>query len=189
MKHLAQLWKRPKENLGMIWSQRLSLWRKESIVKRVENPTRIDRARSLGFKSKQGFVIARVRIKKGMRKRPKPSGGRRPKRSGRYFSTAKSKQWMAEEKVAKRFPNLEVLNSYYVGEDGSNKWFEVILVDPDHPSIKADPNMRWVCSAKQKGRVYRGLTSAGRKSRGLRKKGKGSEKTRPSIRAHKRHGK
>ena len=42
--------------------------------------------------------------------------------------------------------------------------------------------------ANQRGRVYRGLTSAGRKSRGLRGKGKGFEKMRPSRRAHNRVG-
>ncbi len=40
--------------------------------------------------------------------------------------------------------------------------------------------------AKKKGRAFRGLTSAGRKSRGLRRKGKGAEKVRPSLRANKR---
>ncbi|MFX1450994.1 MAG: 50S ribosomal protein L15e, partial [Promethearchaeota archaeon] len=38
-------------------------------------------------------------------------------------------------------------------------------------------------------RVTRGLTSAGRRARGLHKKGWGSEKTRPSIRARKGRGK
>jgi len=187
-KHIARLWKKPKENLGGIWKQRLISWRKGGVVTRVERPTRIDRARSLGYKSKQGFVIARVRIGKGMRKKPK-TGGRRPKRSGRYFSAGKSKQWIAEEKVSRRFPNLEVLNSYYVAEDGSNKWFEVILVDPANPSIKNDPEIKWVCSAKHKKRVNRGLTSAGKRSRGLRKKGKGAEKIRPSIKAKLKRGK
>jgi len=44
--------------------------------------------------------------------------------------------WIAEERAAKKYPNLEVLNSYYVTEDGSHKWYEVILVDPHHPVIR-----------------------------------------------------
>jgi large subunit ribosomal protein L15e len=36
---------------------------------------------------------------------------------------------------------LEVLNSYWVGEDGQHEWFEAILVDPNHPSIKNDDNI------------------------------------------------
>jgi len=78
--------------------------------------------------------------------------------------------------------NLEVLNSYWVGEDGRYKWFEVILVDRSHPAILSDPQLSQI--AKQRGRVYRGLTSAGRRARGLRRKGKGAEKIRPSLRAN-----
>jgi large subunit ribosomal protein L15e len=95
---------------------------------------------------------------------------------------AKSIQRIAEERTAKRYPNLEVLNSYYVGEDGKYKYYEVILVDPAHPVIKSDTKINWILS--QKGRVYRGLTSAGKKGRGLLNKGKGAEKVRPSRRAN-----
>ncbi|MEM2486836.1 MAG: 50S ribosomal protein L15e, partial [Candidatus Bathyarchaeia archaeon] len=81
------------------------------------------------------------------------------------------------------FPNLEVLNSYWVGEDGRYKWFEVIMVDPHHPAIRADKDINWICEKQHKGRVFRGLTSAGKKVRGLRKKGHGAEKARPSKKA------
>ena len=63
-------------------------------------------------------------------------------------------------------------------------WYEVILVDRDHPSIQKDKDLGPI--ARQRGRVFRGLTSAGKKTRGLRKKGIGAEKVRPSIRANKR---
>jgi large subunit ribosomal protein L15e len=75
-------------------------------------------------------------------------------------------QLIAEERVAKKFPNFEVLNSYWVGEDGLYKWFEVILVSPDAPSIKKDKNLNWICDEAHKSRVHRGLTSAGKKIRG-----------------------
>ena len=52
------------------------------------------------------------------------------------FKPGKSLRLIAEERTAKRFPNLEVLNSYWVGEDGRHKWFEVILVDTNAPSHK-----------------------------------------------------
>ena len=177
-KNIAGLWKRPKDSLGELWKQRLIKWRKEGVVTRIERPTRIDRARALGYKSKQGIVMARVRVNKGKRKRPKPTGGRRPKASGRFFPLDKSKQAVAEEKVARKFPNLEVLNSYWVAEDGQRKWFECILVDRFHPSIKKDKDLRWLQTGKHKGRAARGLTSAGKKGRGLRNRGRGSEKTR-----------
>jgi len=64
-----------------------------------------------------------------------------------------------------------------------NYWFEVILVDKAHPSIKADKRISWIAEKQHTGRVYRGLTSSSRKSRGLRRKGIGAEKIRPSLRA------
>jgi large subunit ribosomal protein L15e len=93
----------------------------------------------------------------------------------------KNLQWIAEERAARKFPNLEVLNSYYVAEDGLLKWFEVILVDPNHPAIKNDPDINWICNKSNRRRVFRGLTSSGKKARGLRHKGIGAEKIRPST--------
>lgn len=165
-----QIWKKPKANLGSLWQRRQVEWRKQNVVSRIERPTRKERAHSLGYKAKQGFVLARVRILKGKRKRPKFAGGRVPKKAGRFFSTGKSKKMMAEEKVSRKFPNLEILNSYYVGEDGRFKWYECILLDKSHPAVKTDRERKWISGRKQTRRVHRGKTSAGKKSRGLRKK-------------------
>jgi large subunit ribosomal protein L15e len=92
----------------------------------------------------------------------------------------KSLRRIAEERAQKHHPNLEVLNSYWVGEDGKQKFYEVILVDPNHPEIVNDPQIAWITAPVHKGRVYRGLTSAGTEGRGLRWKGKGAERFRPS---------
>ncbi|MEM5812489.1 MAG: 50S ribosomal protein L15e [Candidatus Aenigmatarchaeota archaeon] len=170
-RQMEKLWKTPKEMPN--WKNMLVRWRKEKSIQRIEKPTRIGRARELGYKAKQGFVVVRVKVPRGRRKTPKPAGGRRPKASGRFYPLGKSWQVVAEERAARKFPNLRVLNSYWVGEDGKNKWYECILVDPNHPSIKADKNINWIARKNQKGRVFRGLTSAGKKARGLRHKGKG----------------
>ncbi len=95
---------------------------------------------------------------------------------------------MAEQKAARKYRNCEVLNSYKIGDDGKSHYFEVILVDTSAPEILSDKEINWICSAKHTRRVFRGLTSAGKKSRGLRKKGIGAEKVRPSLRAHGRKG-
>jgi large subunit ribosomal protein L15e len=50
-----------------------------------------------------------------------------------------------------------------------NYFFEVILVDPSKPEIKNDKTMKWVSNSKNKKRAFRGLTSAAKKSRGLRR--------------------
>lgn len=167
-KKIAEIWKRPKENLGGIWKERLVQWRKERTVIRIDKPTRIDRARKLGYKAKQGFVMTRIKVKRGRRKTPKFTGGRRPKRSGRFHSLNKSWQVVAEEKASRRYPNMEVLGSYYVAEDGQHYWYEAIMVDPNHPSIKKDKDIGWIANPSQRGRAFRGLTSSSKKSRGLR---------------------
>ncbi len=168
--------------------KRLVEWRRDPAVVRVEKPTNIARVRSLGYRAKQGFVVARVRIRRSSGKHERPVKARKPSKMGVLKKKrGKSIQWMAEERAARKFPNLEVLNSYYVAEDGQYYWYEVIMVDPNHPAIKNDPKINWV--TRVKGRVFRGLTSAGKKARGLLNKGKGAEKVRPSLRANQRKGK
>ncbi|BDB97679.1 MAG: 50S ribosomal protein L15e [Saccharolobus sp.] len=150
--------------------QRLIEWRKSPSIVRIDKPTRLNRARALGYKAKQGFVVVRVRVRRGGLNKPRPNKGRRPKRMGVYgYSPAKGYRWIAEERAARKYPNLEVLGSYYVGEDGLYKYYEVILVDPSHPVIKNDPNLKWLQNPANRNRVFRGLTSAGKKARGLRK--------------------
>ncbi|MBS3065258.1 MAG: 50S ribosomal protein L15e [DPANN group archaeon] len=167
-KYLKQLWKKPKESFGTErWRSWLMQLRKEPILIRVDNPTRLDRARALGYKAKQGYLIVRSRVRKGARKRPRPGHGRRQAHYGRFFTTGSSLQAQAEQHIRKKYPNCEVLNSYWVGEDGRYKWFEVILVDRDHPVIKADKKINFI--SNQRGRASRGLTSAGKKHRGLKK--------------------
>lgn len=189
--YIGDAWKVPsKSYLKELNHERKIQWRREENFIRIERPTRLDRARSLGYKAKQGYVVVRARVRKGSFRKHSINAGRRAKRMGiNKITTGKSLQRMAEERTAKRFPNLEVLNSYWVGADGQQEWYEVILVDPAHPVIKADPKINWICSNKQTNRVYRGLTSAGKDGRGLRKKGKGAEKIRPSINANDRKGK
>merc|ERR1711991_655757 len=83
----------------------------------------------------------------------------------------KNTQSMAEEKVGRAIGSLRVLNSYWVNQDGTYKWFEVVCVDPSHSAIRNDPRINWIVNAAHKRREARGLTSAGRKHRGLRHRG------------------
>ncbi|MCX8173372.1 MAG: 50S ribosomal protein L15e [Thermoplasmata archaeon] len=165
--------------------ERMIQWRQQEACTRIEKPTRLDRARALGYKAKQGFVLVRVRVRRGNLQKRAIKAGRRPKHKGILKMTVKkSLRWIAEERANKKYPNLEVLNSYWVGEDGKHKYFEVILVDPWHPAIMRDPKINWIGRNTQRGRVYRGLTAAGKRGRGLRWKGKGAENLRPSRHAH-----
>ena len=188
--YIQEAWKKPDESYvrKLNW-QRMITWRREKTVTRVEFPTRIDRARNLGYRAKQGFVVVRVKVRRGSLRKKRFDGGRVPSKMGvKKITSSKSIQRIAEERVAKHYPNCEVLNSYWVGEDGKHKYYEVILVDPHHPVIKADPKINWISEKQHRGRVYRGLTSSGKKGRGLLYKGKGAEKVRPSKRSHRLHG-
>jgi large subunit ribosomal protein L15e len=139
-KYLSSAWKkRESSDLNRYLRQAAIAWRRDHVIKRLEFPTRVDRARSLGYRKKQGFVVARVRVRKGGARKYRPSSGRRQKALGvTKFTRGKSLKQIAEERAARKYPNLSVLNSYYVWEDGTNKWFEVLLVDPDHPAVRRD---------------------------------------------------
>ena len=187
-KYLAEIYKKPAQNLGEIWQQRLIEFRRDLSVVRIDRPTRLDAARSLGYKAKQGYIVVRVKVIRGGRKRPRFKGGRRSKHLRRKKIVGKSYQWIAEERAARKYPNCEVLNSYQIAVDGRYYWFEVILADKEQ--VSKYKGMEWLAKGKHKGRVFRGKTSAGRKSRGLRSnKGQGAEKLRPSLRANKRRAK
>jgi large subunit ribosomal protein L15e len=181
-KHMSDTWVEEQKERSEIVRSRLLVWRKLGSLVKLEKPTRLARARALGYRAKQGYVVVRVRTGRGPREKPNPHGGRKPRSAGiTRYTTQKSRQWIAEERVARKYPNLRVLNSYWVGEDHKWIWHETILVDPSHPVIYNDPNINWICDPTTKGRDSRGLTAAGKRSRGLYNKGRGTEHNRPSI--------
>ncbi len=186
LKYVQQLWNKPNESLGGLWKERLIQWRKDPSTLRIDHPTRPDKAKAVGYKAKEGFIVVRQRMKVAYRKRGSYIGSRRPKHAHLTLILDKNYQQIGEERANKKYPNCEVLNSYWVASDGKHHWYEVVLADTSHPAIRADKDINWICSPKQKGRAFRGLTSAGRKSRGLRSKGKGAEKLRPSRAAYHR---
>jgi len=160
-------WKKPKVSMKNPIKERLMKWRGESRFKKIDRPTRLDRARSLGYKAKQGFIIVRGRIRRGGRRRPLYGRrGRKPSKAGLVkYTPKKSLQRIVEERIQKKYPNLEVLASYPVGEDGKYKWFETILVDPNNPTIKKDKSIKWITERQHRRRVFRGLTPSGKKTR------------------------
>ena len=135
--------------MSELLKRRAIAWRKQPVAVRVEKPTRLEEARKLGYKDKKGFVVVRVRIRRGGRRKPRPTMGRRQKRMGvTKYTPAKSLKLMAEERSNRLYPNMEVLNSYQVWSDGQNKWFEVLLVDPNHPAVGSDHDLKWMSGSK-----------------------------------------
>jgi len=118
-------------------------WRKETAVTRIDKPTRLQRARRLGYKAKQGIVVVRMRVGVGGMRKQRPRGGRRPKHLGvvRIKADVSMKQ-VAEKRILQRYPNMKLLGSYFLYKDGMHIWFEIILADPDHPRISKDKELR-----------------------------------------------
>ncbi len=175
--YLKQAWKKPdKETLR----KRMTEWRKGEVFTRVDKPLRLDKARALGYQDKKGIVVIRARIKRGGHTRSRPNKGRRSKRMHTRKNLQMNYKWVAEQRTQRKYKNLEVLNSYPIGKDGMNYFFEVILLDPSRKEIQKDKNLKWVAEGKNKQRAARGLTSSAKKSRGLRHNFK--EKKRPNIR-------
>lgn len=179
--NVKKVWKVSTPEFKEFHRKRLTEWRAQDTTVRIDKPTRIDKARAVGYRAKQGVLIVRQRVDRGGRMRPKITGGRRSAHNYQHKNLAKSYQSVAEERANAKFKNCEVLNSYFVGKDGLSFWYEVILLDRTSPVIQNDEVYHSIIT--QTGRVYRGLTSAARKSRGLRGKGFGYEKSRPSNRA------
>ena len=183
-KYLKAAWKKPdKKTLR----ERMIEWRKgESIVK-VDKPLRLDRARNLGYKAKKGVIVVKVRIRRGGHKRPRPNKARRTKRLHIRKNLRMNYKEIAESRVARKYKNMEVLNSYPIGKDGMHYFYEVILVDVNEPGILKDKELGPFVRAPKK-RALRGLTSSGKKARGLRNSPVKSPKVRPSLRANRRRG-
>uniref|UniRef100_A0A2I3TGG9 Ribosomal protein L15 n=1 Tax=Pan troglodytes TaxID=9598 RepID=A0A2I3TGG9_PANTR len=153
--HIQELW-RKKQSHVMRFLLRVSCWQycQLSALHRAPRPTQPDKVRRPGCKAKQGYVICRIHVHRGGRKRPVPKGATNGKpvlHAGCHCGA------------------LRVLNSYWVGEDYTYKFFEVILIDPFHKAIRRNPDTQWITKAVYKHREMRGLTSTGRKSHGLGK--------------------
>merc|ERR1711973_809511 len=172
-KYMQELY-RKKQSDVLRFLLRVRCWQYRQLhrVHRAPRPTRPDKARRLGYRATQGFVIYRVRVRRGGRKRPVPKGCTygKPKGHGvNHLKPTRNLQAIAEERVGRRLKGLRALNSYWVGQDSTYKYFEVIMIDPHHKAITRDPKINWMCNATQKHRELRGLTSAGKSSRGLGK--------------------
>ena len=185
-KYLQELWrKKQSDTIRFVMRVRCWEYRQLAVIHKVTRPSRLDKARALGFKQKQGYVIYRCRIRRGGRKRAVHKGcvhGKPVHQGIRKLKKARSHRNVAEEKVGRHCSNLRVLNSYWVGQDAAQKFFEVICVDPAHNAIRRDPRINWIVSEKHNRREIRGLTAAGKKYRGLNQKGHRAHNVRPSRR-------
>ncbi len=138
-----QVWLQMLKENPMELRQRAVVWRNQNAVTRVEKPSRIARARRLGYKAKQGIIVIRMRVGTGGMRKQRPRGGRRPKHLGvTKIKADVSMKQVAERRVLERYPNMKLLGSYFLYKDGMHYWFEIILADPSHPRIAKDKEIR-----------------------------------------------
>ncbi|KGQ07050.1 60S ribosomal protein L15 [Beauveria bassiana D1-5] len=174
LKYVEELQKKKQSDV-MRFLLRVRCWelRQLNVIHRASRPSRPDKARRLGYKAKQGYVVYRVRVRRGGRKKPVAKGATfgKPTNMGvNQLKYQRSLKATAEERVGRRCANLRVLNSYWVNQDSTYKYYEVILVDPQHKAIRIDPRINWIVNPVHKHREARGLISAtGKASRGLNK--------------------
>ncbi|CAG1959184.1 unnamed protein product [Fusarium graminearum] len=173
LKYVEELQKKKQSDV-VAFLLRVRCWelRQLNVIHRASRPSRLDKARRLGYKAKQGYVIYRVRVRRGGRKRPAPKGATYGKPTNQGINQLKYQRSLkatAEERVGRRCANLRVLNSYWINQDSTYKYYEVILVDPQHKAIRIDPRINWIVNPVHKHREARGLTATGKKSRGLNK--------------------
>ena len=175
-KYMRETYQKELKERGDLLKDKIFKWRREPVVNRIERPSNLIRARTLGYKAKQGYVVVRVRVGKGRRRRPSNRKGRKPAHAYLIVQPGTSLRGQAEQKANRKYMNLEVLNSYLVGEDGNYKFFEIILVDKEKTGVKLN-----------KRRAFRGATSSGKKNRGYM--AKGSDRPRRRSRKKERAGK
>ena len=134
-----QLWRENSPDIR----DRVVGWRKQNAVTRIEKPSRLQRARRLGYKAKQGIIVVRMRVGTGGMRKKRPTGGRRQKHLGVLRIKADDNmKTVAERRVLERYPNMKLLGSYFVYKDGMHYWYEVILADPLHPRIAQDKEFK-----------------------------------------------
>ena len=160
-KYLEELWKKKQSDV-MRFILRLRTWeyRQLAVIHRASRPSRPDKARRLGYKAKEGFVIYRTRVRRGGRKKPVSKGivyGKPASQGVLQLKWKRNLRSLAEERVGRKLGGLRVLNSYWVGQDGTYKFYEVILVDPAHNGIRNDPKLNWITKPVNKHRELRGF--------------------------------
>ena len=121
------------------YKTRLRAWRSGASVARVDKPSNPIRAREVGYHAKKEFVVARVRVPRGKRRRPRPDQGRKPAKNRKFENPGRTWQWFAEQRALRRFPNLELVNSYWVGEDGTAAYYEVVMRNAWDSKPKINP--------------------------------------------------
>jgi large subunit ribosomal protein L15e len=127
LKHISKSFRQSLSGRSELLRARIRKWADEKSVSRAGRPTNPLRARTLGYKAKKGYIVVRVRLKRGKRVRPAPNMGRKPGKNVKRVPPGQPLSAIAEGRAARLYSNMRVVNSYLAGQDGVNSYFEVIL--------------------------------------------------------------
>lgn len=73
LQYIEELWKKKQSDcLRFLLRVRCWEYRQLPAIVRLTRPSRPDKARRMGYKAKQGYVVYRVRVRRGGRKKPVP---------------------------------------------------------------------------------------------------------------------
>nr|AAF67144.1 large subunit ribosomal protein L15 [Syntrichia ruralis] len=185
-KYIEELWRRKQSDV-LRFLLRVRCWefrQLPGIVRVTAQPP--DKARRLGYRPSRvtWCTVCVCAVEAGRGRWPRVLCMEKPKNQGiTQLKFQRNLRSVAEERAGRKLGGLRVLNSYWINQDSTYKYFEIILVDPQHKVIRKDPRINWIVNPVHKHRDVRGLTSAGKKYRGLRGRGHLYTKARPSIRA------
>ena len=155
-KYLQEIW-RKKQSDTVRFLLRVRCWeyRQLPVIHRASKPSRPDKARNLGYKAKQGYVIYRVRVRRGSRKKQVSKGINfgKPRNCGinqhKWRRNLRSK---AEERVGRACGGLRVLNSYWIAQARADS----AALFCRRPSPVPPPMRREQLSARSAHAAYRG---------------------------------
>lgn len=104
--YVEELW-RKKQSDVLRFLLRVRCWeyRQCPALMRLTQPSRPDKAHRLGYKAKQGYVVYRVRVRRGNRKKQVPKGctSGKPVRQGvTQLKPVKSLRALAEERAGRK---------------------------------------------------------------------------------------
>lgn len=115
-KYVQELWRKKQSDLFR-FLLRVRCWqfRQLNSIHRAPRPTRPDKARRLGYKAKQGYVIYRVRVRRGGRKRKVPKGATYGKPTNQGVTELKFQRSLQSVAEVKQMIRLFVmgLHDYY----------------------------------------------------------------------------
>ena len=109
-KYVRETWKKPKSGMPMLHRRdRMASWRKDPVFQRVQRPTRID-SKKARLQGQTRSCHRQDQSEERRTQKGKIHMKRKPSKAGiKKITMAKSIQRIAEERVSRRYPNLEVL--------------------------------------------------------------------------------